>query len=431
MNELMSGESDPKPEQIEKKENLGNRFKRYYEGIGYDYQEPIPLVPGDLDKSVSFTSATINGWKSIIKEDGLPETGIFTIQPCLRNQNVKSIFNIEQKPNFCGYFNMAGILAKSDRKDAVLNEALGFLKKGAEISLDDILIHLPSKHADLLAYREYLNDQGIKTAVDEIDWYDWQYGLGDKFVGRGLTFALKNTYSGSYEEIGNMVIISDDGIDKAAEFGFGLETFLSRKENASHPIQFSEIADLMPHGLLEQAAGIRLADAMVALSAIISEGTDISNENPQNRHLIGRYLRGICYLGSVCGMSSSEITNVMNKFSLERFKFDLSKTTIPSFVGEHFKKFETRRNQFERSVMEILKNPIRNTQDQESTAKSLKFTAINNGIKNSDQAIGIILSSLQYKNIKPEDLNLLRVAFKGLDDFIKNNISEKNAIFKN
>lgn len=101
------------PSNIEEyRKNLGIAFLSFYEKLGSNFVSPIPLVPREIDSSVVFTGATINGWKRYLRgEEELPKEGIHTVQPCLRTQNADSFYEIETIPPFGSYFTMAGILA--------------------------------------------------------------------------------------------------------------------------------------------------------------------------------------------------------------------------------------------------------------------------------------------------------------------------------
>ncbi|MDD3474805.1 MAG: hypothetical protein PHP08_02805 [Candidatus Dojkabacteria bacterium] len=46
-------------------EDISTKIIDFYNSKGLDYQEPLGLIPGEEDKSVTFTSATINNFKKL------------------------------------------------------------------------------------------------------------------------------------------------------------------------------------------------------------------------------------------------------------------------------------------------------------------------------------------------------------------------------
>lgn len=54
---------------VESYEDISTKITDFYNSKGLDYQEPLGLVPGEDDKSVTFTSATINNFKKYLRKE--------------------------------------------------------------------------------------------------------------------------------------------------------------------------------------------------------------------------------------------------------------------------------------------------------------------------------------------------------------------------
>lgn len=86
-------------------EDISTRIVDFYDSKGLDYHEPLGLIPGEDDKSVTFTSATINNFKKYLRgEEEIPVNGVYTIQNCLRTRNLDYRDEFENIPRFGSYF---------------------------------------------------------------------------------------------------------------------------------------------------------------------------------------------------------------------------------------------------------------------------------------------------------------------------------------
>src|SRR5690606_17014098 len=90
-------------------ENIKLTLEKNLYQAGMERTDSAGLISSASDKSVYFTGATMTVYKDLV--DAAAHSGIidnlFSHQPCLRLQSLKSIFDIAP-PEFYGYFNMVG-----------------------------------------------------------------------------------------------------------------------------------------------------------------------------------------------------------------------------------------------------------------------------------------------------------------------------------
>lgn len=375
------------------RKELKEAFLSFYKKHGYNWVSPIPLIPGEIDPSVTFTGATVNGWKQYLTgEAGLPDVGIYTIQPCLRTQNAASICDFETDPKFGSYFTMAGILSPAGRLSNVYHEALSLLTEELGVAQKDILVHIASDHPEINVCVKN-GPFGIKTMIDQIDYYVWNYGV-EGVLGEGLTMALLNKRSQEFEEIGNVVIIKKDGKPMAIEWGFGLETTTARLLSLLHPVFASPVIQFIEKGLFSTPAGIRLGDSILAISALLANGVDLNCSNPNVARVLKKYKRGIAYLTSLEGISGEEVVSIITQIVSSNCPTARIATGTREQLIKYFSNANRRQQEFLDSVRSIVANPAFKGSPNRAR-KSLQRTAANYGFQDSKVVWGIISFNAQ------------------------------------
>lgn len=226
---------------VDTSESFSKLITNYYISAGLEYRDPIGLLPESIDRSVTFTSATINGMKPYLKDrNTIPEKGIFTIQPCLRTQNLDHRYD-SVVPKFGSYFNMFGSLYPADKLGDVYGTTIDFVNRVLDVPKESIIVHKSSKQKIFNLLKD--QDKAIQWRENEIDWYDWTYGE-DNIRGIGITVDIPNKLNTEKtQEIGNIVLILKNNEPIAIEWGFGLETTQSRLQGLPHPIFASTLGE--------------------------------------------------------------------------------------------------------------------------------------------------------------------------------------------
>jgi hypothetical protein len=391
-------------ERIEYKERLGKTFLSFYQKRGSIFISPIPLVPGPIDPSVVFTGATINGWKGYLGgEEQLPKGGIYTIQRCLRTQNADSFYNTEHTPPFGSFFTMAGVLCPGTALGETYRNALGFLREEIGIPAQNIKVHVSSGHREIKDCVRENTPLDVRIGIDEINYYEWEYGM-EGVWGEGLTIAILNKRTGEFEEIGNVVLIKGgEGVPKAVEWGFGLETTTARILSLPHPLYASPIRLFVGEDFLATPVGIRLADSLLAVSALFANGIDFGHPNRNVVRALEKYITSIGFLASLKELSGEEVVCIIRQLvGLISPSYEVSERMIDK-LSKYISRANERKRGFLESVMGFLNNPA--YKGNLPRLKSvLQRTALNFGF-NPLACLGIV--RYNRTSFKEDDFNFL------------------------
>ncbi|MDD4381774.1 MAG: alanine--tRNA ligase-related protein [Candidatus Dojkabacteria bacterium] len=223
-------------------EDISTKITDFYNSKGLDYREPLSLIPGENDKSVTFTSATINNFKGYLREEEeIPVNGVYTIQNCLRTRNLDYRYGFEETPRFGSYFRMFGLIRRPNFLLKTYADTIEFIESELGVPSESIVVHKSSEH-DM--FNELMKKNSKQRWFeDKIDWYNWEYGEED-IRGEGISIEIPNKSNlAETQVIGNIVVIYKKDEPIAVEWGFGLETTMSRLEGLPHPIFSSVIGE--------------------------------------------------------------------------------------------------------------------------------------------------------------------------------------------
>lgn len=318
-------------------------FDNFFIEKGYKRVAPEPILPLN-DNSVLFTNSTIIPLKSLVEERKIPKPGCFVIQPCLRNQNLQIIYEDKVIPEYMSYFTMVGILAIPSRYDRVAEESWELLTRCLNIPRENIKILISSQ--DKEALHVWQNISG--GPIVEIDsrresYYEWSYGMPG-ISGRGLTFSIKFKDSEVFRDIGNIVTMrASNGEMVGCEFGFGVETIISRMLNLTRPIEAATISKVIP---FEEGLKEKLADAIACTVVLFRHGLRPGRGGVC--HILKAYIKGISYFRRRLSIGMNNIKRIV--FDYEQTEFGNS-SDISDRIVEDLAAFE--------SKLELFKNYVR------------------------------------------------------------------------
>ncbi|MDQ3287638.1 MAG: alanine--tRNA ligase-related protein [Pseudomonadota bacterium] len=217
-------------------------FLNHFAALGYRLYPEEPLLPA-TDPTLLFTNSFIVALKPLIRQ-GLVHEGerLVMRQACLRTQNLHR-HPLDCSPMAYGSrFEMVGGLVGVAHLPALLFQLYSFLERSgvagrlrmkASTSTEFFLLNC----ADTPWH-------GITSIDDEPEsYYRWGYGEPGLY-GRGVTFALPSEDRSETGDFGNIVELVYDGSTIGYEFGFGVETFVSRKHGVRNSIAVGPLADL-------------------------------------------------------------------------------------------------------------------------------------------------------------------------------------------
>lgn len=295
----------------ERQKFICDQFSRFYRERDYKQFQSGDLLPRD-DKTVIFTGATITPLKNILQE-GVQSPGFFMIQKCLRVKRLDQIFDLNVYPDWTHYFTMCGILAAPGQAEKISDEAYKLLTNRLEVSKNNLLIEASSKDQEL---SDYWKNQGVKIAEDTRPegYYRWHYGIPNMH-GRGINLLLRFNEKDLYRDLGNVISIEDDnGKLMGYEFGFGLESLLSKMCGFKKPMEASIVSSVIPY---EEGLKEKFVDVLVAAVVIYHSG--IKPGRGREKHVLKKIVKGLSFLRRKMNMSLEQIKNYGNAFEEAEF----------------------------------------------------------------------------------------------------------------
>lgn len=313
-NQTYAGSKESVLPQVDIKEKhrfIADQFLQLYTECGYQSLPSAGVLPQD-DRSVLFTGATITPLKKIL-EEGVPPPGLCIVQKCLRTKRLDEMTNLNIIPDWTHYFTMCGILSAPGRIDSVSNEAFELLINRLKIREDNLLIEASSADRDLSSY---WSNKGIKVVEDtqSESYYRWQYGLPN-MSGRGINFLLRFNEDDAYRDLSNVISVEDNtGNVMAYEFGFGLESLLSKTYGFKKPMEASLVSSVIPYkeGLQE-----KLIDVLMAAVVISHHG--INPGRGKEKHVLKKLVKGLSFLRRKMAIDIDQIKDWGNKFEEVEF----------------------------------------------------------------------------------------------------------------
>lgn len=258
--------------------------------LGMKKSQPEPILTND--PTLLFTNSTIVCFKDIILESNIPKSGLFVIQDCLRCQNIKSIRNPAMKLEYMSCFKQAGILVDSNSLHKAINFVQDFIFNFCHVSPDKLRI----KSSKTVDFNNHLINSIFSESIvydsECLDYYSWTYGI-QGVSGSGVTFSLKNDKKNSFEDFGNLIALMKNDTVIGYEFGFGIETLLSRFNNNDTPFDSVPIINNWKK-TTSYAVSNKVLDTLMVSSTLLSLG--ILPIGGARGSILRRNLNDLCYL---------------------------------------------------------------------------------------------------------------------------------------
>lgn len=296
---------------LEGQRYICDQFSRFYGEHGYKVVSSEGLLPEE-DETVLFTGATITPLKRML-QDGIQSPGFCMVQKCLRTKRLEQIFDLNTYPDWTHYFTMCGILAAPGKIEKISEESYKFLTDKLGISKQNLQIEASSKDQDLFSYWE---EQGIKVVKDtqSESYYRWRYGVPG-IQGRGINLQLRFNEKDSYRDLGNVISIEDNSGNLIGyEFGFGLESLLSKMYGFKKPMQASIVSSVIPY---EEGQKEKLIDVLTAAIVIYHHG--IEPGRGKEKHVQKKLVKGLSFLRRKMNISLNQIKNYSDLFETAEF----------------------------------------------------------------------------------------------------------------
>lgn len=372
----------PRVDIVEGHQFITDQFLQFYIEHGYQFLPSASLLPED-DESVFFTGATITSLKNFLIGGVLPP-GICMVQKCLRTKRLDEMTDLIKIPDWTHYFTMCGILSAPDRLQEVSEEIYKLLVNRLKINPSNLLLEASSNDRDLSGY---WMSRGVMTEEDQKpqNYYRWGYGM-PRIYGRGINFLLKSNNNDTYRDLGNVISIEDTaGRVMAYEFGFGLESLLSKMYGFERPMEASLVSSVIPY---EKGLQEKIIDVLMATVAIYHHG--IEPGRGKEKHVLKKLVKGLSFLRRKIGISIEQITNWTDKFEEAEFGTNSSRdkliTGVIAYEEQLTKFIDYAKNQ-------VHAHQLRNDAGERLT-KKLRREGVNMGILPAeiDEVIVAVLS---------------------------------------
>ena len=353
---------------VERQRFITDQFLQFYKGRGYQFLPSASLLPED-DESVLFTGATITPLKKNLIES-IPSPGICMVQKCLRTKRLDEITDLSKIPDWTHYFIMCGILSAPGRIEAVSKEAYELWINRLGINPNNLLLEASSADRDL---SKFWISQGVLIEEDKKpqNYYQWGYGMPGVY-GRGINFLQRSNQGDNYRDLGNVISVEDStGRTIAYEFGFGLESLLSKMHGLEKPMEASLVSSVIPYkkGLQE-----KIIDVLMATVVIYHHG--IEPGRGKERHVLKKLVKGLSFLRRKMDLSIEQIADWSDKFEEVEFGTGNSKDKLTAGIIAYEKQLT---KFIDYAKNQVHAHRLRNDVDERLT-KKLRREGVNMGI---------------------------------------------------
>lgn len=289
--------------------NFQKEFQNYFQKNNYKKIEPHNLI-ADKDKSVMFTSSSTNPLKELMIYGNFGKYhGGYVTQECLRTHAIKHAFDNSWLPFGQAYFRISGTMSRPNRFEEVLNEFSEFTTNEIGVPKENLLIKSSKKFSSLDKIEKSI-DLNVKYDSEKEDFYQWVFGV-DNFYGEGLTISMNDKENNNHLDVGNVVRIFDNGgNERAIEFGYGHEFFISKVLGVENPLALSEVFEIFPFekGLSSKYYG------NIEVASRIKKARKFSRANKSVKYYHRKYLKSVREMGKSLNKSRDEIMNEILKF---------------------------------------------------------------------------------------------------------------------
>lgn len=274
--------------ETEIKENTAEMFMDYFSQLGFSSIKNIDLLI--QDETLLFANSTMCRFKSEIKNNTIPDSGIVLDQLCLRSKNIAKYFDDKKDLLSPTLFRMIGAITNKEKGVLLYEHTVNFLKEKLNIQNKNLIIKtskiIPAELNDI--FKNY-SDIDISYDTEDEKYYKWKYGNKD-FSGLGATFCVINK-NGEKHDIGEIIAFIKDNNIIGYETAFGLERLLSivNNKNYYHYYDISRCAEYKEDNIYKKILG-----AVTCACELIHQNIEFGSKGRE--YILKKYLQAILYL---------------------------------------------------------------------------------------------------------------------------------------
>lgn len=321
-------------------ERITNLFFNRYNNLNYRI-EPSRNITCGCDTSVYLIGSSISVLKPLLLNSSIPNEGVSIIQPAIRTQQLQNLYRDDGYFSEWGsYFKALGTLRTYKNIEEVIYDTYKFIVALGNTD-NEILIRIHSKDTDMLNACQKVIPY-IKTEIDSMPekYYKHKYGMDSCGIqGRNFNIAIKDTRTGKFGDIGNIIVIERNNEPIATESALGLNTLIARMNGLSHTVQATVIADFIDCRSYDYC---RFADCVAVISHLFAENIRPNSSNRVSR-LLKKYLRGVMYYAISLQVALPKIYSIIKKYVTYEYNIDTA-NNVESFL-DYIKKNNLREEQ--------------------------------------------------------------------------------------
>lgn len=296
----------------EKIDFVNRAFIQCFSEKNYKRECSVNISSG-IDDSVTYIGSGISVLKPLMLSGNIHNKGNFIKQKAIRTQSLKNIYNTECVTEFSSFFDALCVLAKYERLDDLVQDSFSFFEEYLGISSEDIMLRINSGDTDLIKATARINSK-VKREFNTrpIKYYQHRYGLDQQGIyGRNLNFAFRDKKSGTYKDVGNIIVIESQNKKYAAELALGVQPAVMRKYGVPTSIQASYIADVVDINSVEK---LKYAESLVAVANLQRENVINIKGKRYPVYLYKRYLKALKFWQEELGISKAELIKAMKEY---------------------------------------------------------------------------------------------------------------------
>jgi len=286
--------------------HLHGGYKSAIEGAGY-IPEPEVSLSGGCDPSVRFIGSHISVLKPYLFEGVPADKGIYMVQNCLRTRNASTLFHEQPNPTYGSFFTSLGGLAVPGSVNEVCSDVFDYIESELGVPRDEIRANIRSEDTDLVeACTESLSDSCLAYDTKSDEYYTHKIGING-VQGRNFNIALPSSADGTYEDVGNIIVINEGDKEVGVEIALGDTTILKQLKGLDHVLDAYDInlSDKIPSTMRD-----KFKDAAMTSTVLFQEGLRPSARDNRSR-ILRTYTKALTYYKLCYGLELEELDEIL------------------------------------------------------------------------------------------------------------------------
>lgn len=296
------------------------QFRNCFRKNGYYEEAPVDISSG-MDDSVTFIGSTISVLKPIFLENRIKEQGHFLIQPAIRTQSLKNIYNLDVVSEWSSYFDALGTLVRYGKLNKLVDDTLDFFLKYLKIPTSRLLIRINSSDIDLVqSIKPYSHQIQIEYDSKPDSYYRHKYGLSKYSIyGRNFNIAILDLTDNLYKDVGNIIIIESKDKKYGVELALGVNSIIMRKDGVKTSLEASILGDIVS---FETNAHYKYAECLSVVSNLLYENIDSKGQKRYGIYLFRKYRKALFYWADYLNIDMETMILQIEKYIQNKYKLN-------------------------------------------------------------------------------------------------------------